>query len=157
MSTPPTVDSLTRFLGDDPVVARTLQTATTVAGVAQAAPELTVIEEEDVARLAHLGLESLSALRGAFERLEPVVARLLGSWREDSDSAITPQELLWALTYIMTAHGEDPADRVRALVVNERWWQRISEGHRSRFLERTVSQVAAARRDPEATANETGP
>jgi hypothetical protein len=136
-----------RFLKDDGVAARTLRAAAMTAGVARASDELLIVEEEDVARLFHLGLDSLSKLRVACEGLEPIVARLLAEWREQSDDALTPQELLWALTYVLAAQGDEPSERIRALVSDERWWQRATESHRSRFLDRIVSQVAVAK-DP---------
>ena len=144
MGAPATVESLTRFLKEDGVVAQALRAAAVTAGVARASDELLIVEEEDVARLSHLGLDSLSELRVAFERQEPVIARLLAAWREDSDSAFTPQELLWALTYVLAAQGDDPSERIRDLVSPERWWQRATDSHRSRFLERIVPQVAVA-------------
>ena len=140
----PTADSLRQFLKEDGVFAQTLETATVAAGVARAWDDLLIVEEEDVARLVHLGVNSLAELRVACERLKPVVARLLAEWRKGSDGAITPQELLWALTYVLAAHGDDPWERIRALVSTERWWQRATDTHRSRFLEGIVSQVAVA-------------
>lgn len=140
----PTVEDLTQFLKEDAIVAQTWRAAAATAGVARASDDLLVVEEEDTARLFHLGLDSLSKLRAAFERLGPVVARLLAEWREGSDSALTHQELLWALTYVLAAQGDDPSERIRALVSNERWWQRATDSHRGRFLERIVSEVAVA-------------
>ena len=147
LSARPTVESLTQFLEDDHVVAQTWRAASVAAGVDQASADLLIVEEEDVARLFHLDIDNLSKLRVAFERLEPVVARLLAAWREDSDSALTPQELLWALTYVLAAQGDEPTEQIRALVSNERWWQRATDSHRSRFLDRIVSQLAVAK-DP---------
>ena len=141
----PSVESLTRFLKEDGVVAQTLRAAAVTAGVGRASDDLLIVEEEDVARLSHLGLDSLSKLRVACERLEPVVARLLAEWREESDSPFTPQELLWALTYILAAQGDNPSERIRALVSNERWWPRVTDSHRSRFLDRIVSEIAIAK------------
>ena len=143
----PTVEGVTGFLKENGVVARTLRAAAVIAGVARASDDLLIVEEEDVGRLFHLGLDSLSKLRVACERLEPVVASLLAEWREESDSALIPQELLWALTYILAAQGDEPSERIRALVSKERWWQRAADSHRSRFLDRIVSQVAVAK-DP---------
>ena len=145
----PTVESLTLFLREDDVVAQTLRTAVLASGVTRASDERLIVEEEDVARLLDLGLDSLSKLRVAFGRFAPVVTRLLAEWREDSDSALTPQELLWALTYVLAAQGDEPLERIRALVSKERWWQRATDAHRSRFLDRIVSQVAVAK-DPKA-------
>ncbi len=141
----PTVESLTRFLKEDDVVAEAMRAATSAAGVARASDDLLIVEAEDVARLVHLGVDSLSKLRVTCERRESVVARLVALWREDSDSALTPQELLWALTYVLAAEGDDPTERIRALVSDERWWQRATDVHRSRFLDRTVSDLAAAK------------
>ena len=140
----PTVESLTQFLKEDDVVAQSLQVAATAAGVARASDDLLIVEEEDVARLLHLGLDSLSKLRGACKQLELVVARLLTQWREDSDSAFTPQEWLWALTYVCSAEGGEPAEQIRSLVAAERWWQRATDSHRSRFLDRIVTEIAVA-------------
>lgn len=141
------MESLTQFLKEDHVVAQTWRAAAVAAGVDQASVDLLIVEEEDVARLFHLDVDNLSKLRVAFERLEPVVARLLAEWREDSDSALTPQELLWALTYVLAAQGDEPAEQIRALVSKERWWQRATDSHRSRFLDRIVSQLAVSK-DP---------
>jgi hypothetical protein len=147
LSARPTVESLTQFLKEDQVVAQTWRAAAVAAGVDQASVDLLIVEEEDVARLFHLDVDDLSKLRVAFERLEPVVAGLLAEWREDSDSELTPQELLWALTYVLAAQGDEPAEQIRALVSNERWWQRATNSHRSRFLDRIVSQLDVAK-DP---------
>ena len=143
----PTVESLTQFLREDDIVAQSLQVAATAAGVARAADDLLIVEEEDVSRLLHLGLDSLSKLRDTCERLESAVATLLMQWRIDDDSAFTPQEMLWALTYVLAAQGDEPTEQIRALVSNERWWQRATDSHRSRFLDRIVSQLAVAK-DP---------
>ncbi len=143
----PTVVSVTRFLKEDGVVAQSLRAAASTAGVTRASDDLLIVEEEDVARLFHLGMDSLSKLRVACERLEPVVVRLLAAWREDSDDALTPQELLWALTYVLAARGNAPSEAIRALVSEERWWQRATESHRSRFLDRIASELAVAK-DP---------
>ena len=143
----PTVDNVTRFLKKDHVVAQTWCSAAVAAGVDRASMDLLIVEEEDVARLFHLDVDSLSKLRAAFQGQGPVVARLLAEWREGSDSAITPQELLWAVTYVLAGRGDEPAEQIRALVSNERWWQRASDSHRSRFLDRIVSQLVVAR-DP---------
>ena len=140
----PTVEDLTRFLKEDAVVAQTWRAAAATAGVARASDDLLIVEEEDAARLFHLGLDSLSKLRTAFERLGPAVGRLLAEWREESDSALTLQELLWALTYVLAAQGGETPERIRALVSNERWWQRATDSHRGRFLDRIVSEVAVA-------------
>jgi hypothetical protein len=145
----PTVESLTRFLMEDRIVDETLRAAAAEAGVARASDDLLIIEEEDVARLAHLGLDGLSQLREACERSTPKVVRLLAEWRRDSDDAFTPQELLWALTYVLAADGDDPGAGLRALIAEERWWTRATESHRSRFLERTLSQLAASDRNTE--------
>ncbi len=144
MNAHPTVESLTRFLKEDSVATQTLHTAAVTAGVARASNDLLVVEEEDVARLVHLGLDSLSKLREACARLEPIVARLVAEWRTDSDDALTPQELLWALTYLIAAQEDEPAERIRAMISTERWWQRATASHQSRFLERIVSEVADA-------------
>jgi len=141
----PTVESLTQFLKEDDIVAQSLQVAATAAGVARAADDILIVEEEDVARLRHLGLDSLSKLRVACEQLESAVARLLTQWRKDSDAAFTPQELLWALTYVRAAEGGgDPAEQIRTLVSTERWWQRATDSHRSRFLDRIVTEIGVA-------------
>jgi hypothetical protein len=140
----PTVESLARFLKEDSVVDRTLGAAAATAGVARASDDLLIVEEEDVARLARLGLDSLAKLREACERLGPVVARFLSEWRQDSDDPFTPQELLWALTYVVAGQGDEPTEGIRALVAEERWWQRATTSHRSRFLDRTMSQLAVA-------------
>ena len=147
VSARPTVESLTQFLKEDQVVAQTWHAAAVAAGVDRAPIDLLIVEEEDVARLFHLDVDNLSKLRVAFERLEPIVAGLLAEWREDSDSELTPQELLWALTYVLAAQGDEPAEQIRALVSNERWWQRATNSHRSRFLDRIVSQLDVAK-DP---------
>ena len=146
MSERPTVDTLRQFLREDDVVAQVMREAGRVAGVPPAAEDLLVVESEDVARLGRLGLLGLADLREAFRVQEPAVARLLAAWRSDSESPITPQELLWALTYVL-AVGDgagDPTARVRALVAGERWWQRVTDLHQARFLESTVTQVAVA-------------
>lgn len=140
----PSVDSLKRFLKDDDVVGRAWRGAADAAGVSRA-EDLLVVDTEDLARLAHLDLDSLSMLREAFARHELVVARLLAEWRRDSKSAITLQELLWALTYVLATENGDAAERISTLVSGERWWQRATPSHRSRFLEGIVSQLAAAR------------
>ncbi len=144
MSGLPTVDELTRFLKEDSVVAASVDMAAAAAGVMRANDDLVVVGEEDVARLVHLGLNGLEELRVAFNAREAAVARLLAAWREDSDSPLTPQEVLWALSYILAGQGNDPAEHIRALVDSEQWWQRITEGHRGRFLDRIVSQVVAS-------------
>ena len=149
MSDTTSVEDLTRFLREDPVVAQALGTAAATAGVGRATDDLLVVGAEDVARLTHLELSSLSELRVAFQRLEPVIAGVFAKWREDSDSALTPQELLWVLTYVVAADGDEPAERIRGLVANEQWWQRITEGHQNRFLDRIVSQVAASVAPPD--------
>ena len=99
------------FLKEDRVIEQTLRAAATSAGVARASDDLLIVEEEDVARLLHLDLDSLSKVRESCERLEPVVARLLVECRQDSDDAFTPQELLWALTYVLAAEGGEPSSR----------------------------------------------
>lgn len=139
----PTIESLTRFLKEDDAVAQSLRVAATAAGVERASDDLLIVEEEDVARLLYLGL-NLATLRVACERLEAVVARLLAQWRADSESAFTPQELLWALTYVLAAEGGKPADRIRGLVSTERWWQRATDSHRNRFLERILAELTVA-------------
>ena len=121
--------------------------AAATAGVARASDDLLIVEEEDVARLSRLGLDSLPKLREACERVGPIVARFLAEWRQDSDDAFTPQELLWALTYVVAAQADEPTEGIRALVAEERWWQRATASHRSRFLDRTMSQIAVATSD----------
>ena len=115
------------------------------AGVARASDDLLIVEEEDVARLSRLGLDSLSKLREACEHMGPVAARFLAEWRQDCDDPFTPQELLWALTYVLAAQVDEPTEGIRALVADEQWWQRATASHRSRFLDRTMSQLAVAR------------
>ena len=144
----PTVDNLTKFLKEDKVAVEALDAVATAAGVVPASNDLLIVEEEDVARLSHLGVDSLSKLREAFQSVEPVVARLMVQWRKESDSAITHQEFLWALTYVLAAQRDEPSDRIRALVGGERWWQRATESHRNRFLDRIVSEIVVAE-DPE--------
>jgi len=139
------VKSLASFLTTDDVVAEALRAATLAAGVDRASDELLVVEEEDVARLLRLGLDSFAKLRMACEQEKLVVSRLLAEWRSESESAITPQELLWALTYVLAAERGEAVEEIRALVSTERWWQRATESHRGRFLERIESQIAAAR------------
>ena len=141
----PTLENLTRFLKEDDVVAQAFGVAVAAAGVAQASDELLIIEEEDVGRLTHLGLESLASLREAFEASAPMVATLIAQWRQDSDSALTRQELLWALTYVLAADGDKPLKQIRALVAEERWWQRATESHKDRFLERIIPELVRAR------------
>ena len=140
----PTVESLTRFLKEDGVAAQTLRVAAATAGVTPASDDLLIVEEEDVARLFHLGVDSLGKLREAFSSRGSVVARLLAEWRKENDSALTRQELLWALTYVLAAQGDEPAEQIRTLVSEERWWQRATESHRNRFLDRIVSEIAVA-------------
>jgi len=121
-----------------------LDAAAATAGVARASDDVLIVEEEDVARLSRLGLDSLSQLRDACEQMGPVVARFLAEWRQDSDDPFTRQELLWALTYVLAAQVDEPTEGIRALVADEQWWQRATSSHRSRFLDRTMVQLAVA-------------
>ena len=148
----PTIEKLSHLLRGDPVFTHALQAAAKAAGVDLAGDDMLILADEDVARLEHLDMD-LDGLRDACGRLESQVAGLLATWRTDNTYALTPQELLWALTYVLAAQGDGstgatPTERINSMIASEQWWMRATPTHRANFLERIGEQLTEAGASP---------
>lgn len=128
-------------------MAQALRTAAVAAGVTRASDDLLMVEEEDVARLFHLGLDSLSELRAACERLETVLGRSSRRGGKGVIARSSPKSSSGrSRTFLPKGERSVP---MRALVSKERWWQRATDSHLCRFLDRIVAQISAEH-DPQA-------